>query len=392
MSQAKARPFDVDAPIEALADPVAQWLDWEARANLVGFRTSTRPVEVEVVSVPRQEVEIYVLHAAPAEILTRFIRGNRVLCARHPLNRDASVAWYHAPVAERWTARFTSSRTLAMRSPERGNALFSLKLATDYPHPDFHQPEKTRLREEALGVVQWARVVARVDAWLGPLESGALVGEVLVVLARGGESGFLVRDLRIFQDGHHYLPALSLPWVGRQIARLHGEPFDAFWARHYAERVGRTKAELFARYGLWFETPNPQNIVIQLDRRLRPTGRLLVRDLGDGECATDALESTQLPWTRMTSDLHPETRNSFWAFGEAGSHAVEPAILDAWYARHDVGYCAELARWFPSLAPDRAVAPERRLPWWNQMLRSERGAAAVRECFRAARWRGRVQA
>jgi hypothetical protein len=391
MSQA-LRVFDVDAPIQTLEDPVAQWLDWEAQANLVGFRTSTQPVQVDVVSVPAEALEIHVLPAAPAEIVGRFLRGDRVLFARHPLNRDASVAWYDAPVAERWSARFTSSRTLAMPGPESGAALFSLKLATDHPHPDFLQPEKTRLREEALGAVEWADLIARVDAALGPPRSCALIGEVLVALVRDAESGFLVRDLRLFQDGHHYLPALSVPWVGRQIARLHGEPFDAFWARHFAERVGRTKAELLARYGLWFETPNPQNVVIQLDRRLRPTGRLVVRDLGDGECATDAMESKQLPWSRLTAELRPETQNSFWAFGDAGSHAVDAATLELWYARHDAGYFGELARWFPGIAPELELAGERLLAWWNETLRSPRAALEVTGRFRAAMRRRRTQA
>ena len=47
-----------------------------------------------------------------------------------------------------------------------------------------------------------------------------LVREVLVVLERGGEAGVLVRDLRRFQTGGYFLPALSLPWVGRQIAEV----------------------------------------------------------------------------------------------------------------------------------------------------------------------------
>lgn len=39
------RAFDREATLELLADPVAQWLDWEEQANLIGFRVSTVPVE-----------------------------------------------------------------------------------------------------------------------------------------------------------------------------------------------------------------------------------------------------------------------------------------------------------------------------------------------------------
>jgi len=328
--------FDLDAPLEVAADPVAQWLDWEEQANLIGFRTSTRPVAVEVVAVPRSQVEVYVLPQAPEASLPLFLRGEQVLWARHPLNQDRSVAWFDAPVAERWDARFTSSRTLALPGPESGRRLLSLKLATDHPHPDFCQPEKTALREESLDAIGWTRVFARIDGRLGPLTSPLLVREVLVVLARGSESGFLVRDLALFQDGHHYLPALSLPWVGRQIPRRHGESFETFWERHFAVEVGRAKARLLARYGFWYATPNPQNVLIQLDRTLHPTGRLVFRDLGDGECATDAFECQSAPWSRFTGELRPETANSVWAFDACGPHSVEPETLRVWQTQHDL--------------------------------------------------------
>jgi hypothetical protein len=271
-----------------------------------------------------------------------------------------------------------------MPGPESGDALVSVKLATDHPHPDFYQPEKTKLREEALGAVDWGRVLARVDRQLGPMPRTRLVTEVLVVLERGGESGVVVRDLRLFQDGHYYLPALSLPWVGRQIASQHGEPFGPFWARHFAGPVGRSKAELFARYGLWYTTPNPQNVVVQLDRALRPTGRLVFRDVGDAECGTDAFQCGDAPWTRVTHDLRPETENSFWAFGEAGDASIDADLLQDWYRQHDAAYFAELARWFSELAPPPALDPGDRsatLDHWNRALRSDAGEAAVARRF-----------
>jgi hypothetical protein len=375
------RTFDANAPLELLDDAVAQWLDWEEQANLVGFRTSTTSVEVEVVAVPRDAVEVHVLSGAPQEILDRFLDTTTVLFPRHPLNRDSSVSWFDAPVAERWSGRFTASRTLAMSGPESGSALFSLKLATDHPHPEFHQAEKTKLREEAVGAVEWSSLLDRVDAMLPPLDATILVREVVVVLAKGQESGFMVRDLREFQNGRYYLPALSLPFVGHQIARINREALATFWGSAFASSAGRSKAELFARYGLWYETPNPQNIVIPLERDLRPTARLVFRDVGDGECATDAFESATAPWTRLVSDLRPETQNSFWAFGEAGENSIDAATLDAWYAEHDRAYYGELGRWFPSLAPDARLDASAKFEHWNQILRSDRGSEAVVERF-----------
>ena len=391
------RVFDPEDSFRLLADPVAQWLDWEEQANLIGFRATTVPVEVELSSIPRDALEIHVLPGAPEEILARVFRGDRVLCARHPLNQDPSVAWQTTPVAERWSARFTSSRTLAMYGPESGAGLFSLKLATDHPHPDFLQPEKTKLRAEAMDAVRWAHRLERIDALLPPLEGARLIPEILVVLEKGGEAGFLVRDLRFFQDGRYSLPALSLPFVGPQLARARGETLADFGRAHYAIPVGRGKAKLLLRYGLWFETPNPQNLLLRFDMGLRPLPEIVFRDVGDGDCATDANEATDRPWTKLTGDLRPETKNSFWAFGEAGENSIDAATLEGWYAAHDAAYFAELARALPEIAPTAAkgarapdLASSALLDHWNASLRSARGEEAVAAHFaREAARRGR---
>jgi hypothetical protein len=227
----------------------------------------------------------------------------------------------------------------------------------------------------------WCAPVDRIDALLGPDPSILLVREVVSLLVRGSETACLVRDLRPFQDGHHYLPALSLPWVGRQIARRHREPFAEFWGRHYAERVGRAKARLLARYGLWYETPNPQNVLVQLDRELRPTGRLLFRDVGDTYCATDAFEARELPWTRLRTDVRPETQNSFWAFGEAEECSIGASVLGNWYARHDRAYFAELAAHFPEAAPSRAKGAAELASAWSRGLRGAEGERAIEAGF-----------
>lgn len=378
---AAIRDFDPDRDLVLLPDPIEQWLDWEQQANLIGFRTDTHPVDVLLSEIDRNDLEIHVLPGAPPDIIERFVRDDRVLCARHPLNQDASIAWTTTPVDERWSARFTSSRTLAMYGAESGDSLFSLKLATDHPHPNFFQPEKTKLREEAVSAVDWVHQLVRIDALLGPLAGVELVMDVLVVLARGGETGFMVRDLRLFQDGNYSLPALSLPFVGRQIARQSGKAFDAYWAAYYARPVGMAKARLFARYGMWFETPNPQNLVVRFEPSLRPLPDIVFRDVGDGECGTDAFSCTDRPWTKLVNDLRPETRISFWAFGEAGAHSIDASTLEHWYAVHDDAYYGELARCFPAIAPAESVEPAARLEHWNRALRTALGEESVASYF-----------
>ena len=369
-----------DDPMVLLDDPIEQWLLWEEQANLAGFRTSTHPVPIEVAAVPRSAVSVRIATWPPAEILSRFIRADRVGFPRHPLNQDRSVKFSDLPAAERWVCRYTSSRTLVVVQP-RERALFSIKLATDRPHPDFHQPEKTKMREEVNDALVWVDLIARIDGMLGADPNLLVVKEVFGVLVPRSETAFLVRDLRAFQDGHHYLPALSIPWVGRQIARARGERFEDFWGRHYAEAVGRAKARFFVRYGLQYETPNPQNVLVQLDARLRPTGRVVLRDLGDANCATDARSCAEWPWTVLRHDLRPETKNSFWAFAEAGENSVDAATLEDWYGRHDLAYFDELARSFPLAAPLPGAADP--TAHWSKALRGAKGKRAVREGFSA---------
>jgi hypothetical protein len=135
-----------------------------------------------------------------------------------------------------------------------------------------------------------------------------------------------------------------VPFRGRAIARLHGERFEEFWSRNYAEPVGRAKAKLLVRYGLEYDTPNPQNLLVELDRRFAPTGVVALRDLGDTEPIVEDAPGGAVGWTRLLRDLRPETRNSFWAFDEAAEDSVSAEVLADWRERHDRAYLAEIAR------------------------------------------------
>jgi hypothetical protein len=353
-------------------------------------------VPIAVARVEPSAVEVQRVPGAPRALVERFLRPGHqggVRFPRHPLNRDTTVAFFAAKKAEEWIGRYTSSRTLVVRPRRAAAPLFSLKLATDHPHPDFAQPEKTRLREEAHDAMAWVRLLARIDRELGPPRRFHLVREVLAVLVPGTESGYVVRDLRAFQDGHRYLPALSIPWIGRQIARRHGADFAAFWGEHYAGPVGAAKGELLARSGLQYETPNPQNVLVQLDADLHPTGRILLRDMGDLLCASDAAAASGTPWTRLLADLRPETRNSFWAFDEAGDHSVPVAVLAEWFERHDRAYLGALAEHFPALAPAAGGSAETGYGHWSAALRD--GGTRIGDGFaaiRAARGRTRASA
>ena len=330
-------------PIFPPALAFAQWLLWEEQSNFAGFRTTTREVELEVARIARSRVEVRTAGPVARELGERVLSGDDVLFPKHPLNRDAGVAFREATPTERWRARFTSSRTLVIWDGGAARP-FAVKLATDHPHTNVCQPEKTKLREEVREALLFALHVRAVDARLGRDPALMLLMESIGVSVPDSETGMLVRDLAPLCDGHLYLPAFSIPFVGRAIAALSGESFAAFWGAGYAEPVGRAKAKLLARYGLQYQTPNPQNILVQLGARLRPTGTIVFRDLADTDFATDAARACGSDWTQLTAELAPETANSFWAFEQAPGSLADPATLAAWYVRHDRAYLEELRR------------------------------------------------
>jgi len=330
-------------PLAQSASCFAQWLLWEEQSNFSGFRTTTRWIDLEVARIERSRVEVRTAGPVARELAERVLCGDHVLFPRHPLNRDAGVAFRDVAPSERWRARFTSSRTLVVWDGDSARP-FAVKLATDHPHTDVCQPEKTRLREEVREALLFAEHVRAVDARLGRDPELLLLTESIGVSVPDSESGLLVRDLAPLCDGHLYLPAFSIPFVGRALAARSGESFAAFWGAGYAEPVGRAKAKLLARYGLQYQTPNPQNILVQLDARLRPTGTIVFRDLADTDFATDAARACGSAWTHLTAALAPETANSFWAFEQAPATPADLATLAAWHKRHDRAYIDELRR------------------------------------------------
>lgn len=91
----------------------------------------------------------------------------------------------------------------------------------------------------------------------------------------------MIRDVNVLNDGHYYLPGHSIPYVGEQLAKLNGLTIDQFMVDHYAGPVGRAYADMLLNFGLRPEYHNPQNVLIQLDRKLKPTGKIVFRDLSD---------------------------------------------------------------------------------------------------------------
>ncbi|MGZ3773288.1 MAG: hypothetical protein ACXVCY_05870 [Pseudobdellovibrionaceae bacterium] len=328
-------------------DGLKQWLSWEQNANFARFRKSAEPIDISTVPVEKSSVNIEVGNDVPVEIANLVNGGSNILWWRHPYNKSSKVPHINEPSGPVHIAGYmTSSRSLLI---DNGKYAVTVKLPVDYPHgpKGEYQGGKDDNKDDIDSALRRSNHIDKVDKAFGPDDRLLILRELMTVADVKTGNGFLFRDVTLLQDGHYYLPALSIPYVGREIAKLNNMPFEEFWQKYYGELLGQSKALLLARYGLQMETPNSQNMLIQFDRNLKPTGRLVFRDVSDSylveEVAAglgyeDALASDkQVDWG-FHNRLKPFWENSSWRMDEAGDLSVPWLTLKKWGLEHDKTY------------------------------------------------------
>lgn len=182
----------------------------------------------------------------------------------------------------------------------------SLKCGITYVGTDYQGGKKAKLEDDSIIAAMRSDYIVEVDKQLGKDTFSdpdlLILSEVLTIVEPGtsptafknGGDGFQVRDLRGLKADMIYFPPLSVPFVDTELKRLRkryevlcgsddtaAREWVAFWATRLAEPVGRAKALLMMRYGLQSMTPNAQNFLLELRSDLRPTGRVVLRDVGD---------------------------------------------------------------------------------------------------------------
>src|SRR5690606_6398310 len=107
------------------------------------------------------------------------------------------------------------------------------------------------------------------------------------------------------------------------------------------------KAKLLLRYGLQMETPNPQNILIQLDRDLKPTGKIIFRDVSDTffvKAVAKGLGYRDIMIEDMKHEYYPNVAlkpywsNSSWRLNKSKNRPIYGFQLEAWGLTHDKAY------------------------------------------------------
>ncbi len=330
--------------------PFEQWLIWEQEANFAEFRKDRRPIKVDFSLVSQKGIETTFLPDASTKLKEFIISGNKIRWFKHPYNTVESLPDAQEVSHGNVKAYLTASRSLALKV---GDEFYTIKMPTDYPHgpKGQYQPGKASTSEDILDGINRMNYFSRVDSEIGLDPNLILAKEVAMVADKKTGEGFLFRDLSFMKSGNYYLPALSIPYIGREIAEKNGVSVEEFWQKAYAELLGRSKAKLLLRYGAQMETPNSQNMLIELDKNLKPTGRLVFRDISDtvliegvatGLGEAGILKKDSENGVENSEIIQPYWSNSAWRFDEAGDKSFSKKTLIQWGHAHNMAYLKEI--------------------------------------------------
>ncbi len=328
-------------------DPVAQLMLWEQTSNQERWFKPTENIQLSYRKIEADDVIVRTESFTPKIIEAYFNIGENVRWLRHPLNTSVTVPYKDDPSQGRKKAFYSASRSMFTKIK---GSLFTFKLPTDHPHPNSRaQVGKADLNNDSIISMRRSKHIRTYDKLNKPAPELYILTEVISVASKQGNA-FSVRDLRPLQDGNYYLPAFSIPYAGREIAEINKTEFNQFWEKNYGELLGQAKAQLLLRYGLQMKTPNAQNWLVQLDKNMKPTGRMYMRDVADSNyvefvanhvgSAVEVQADRESDFTIMNS-LEPYWKNSAWQMDEGG---VSYDVLHSWGVTHDLAYVKTIAK------------------------------------------------
>jgi len=351
-----ARQRVIDVLGKLATEPMEQLVTWELTANLSAYREATDAVEVKFSHISKDKVDVEILDSdSPHEAVARFIASEHVVWPKHPYNTSDIVPYRLEPDVGSFPAFFSASRSMFVKTDS--GSWFSLKMGTNHPHRGERQETKADIKDDVAESVANSRYIERLDRELVQDPKLEILREVLSVKDLTTGNGYVIRDVTpLMQQGKYYIPAFALPFIGGKISQLQGEEFNSFWEKHYAQALGRSKAKLLLRYGLQMMTPNPQNMLIELDmsdgHTLKPTGKIVWRDTIDSHfvdfVARAIGQGAELDNPRWQGGhdtrLNPFADNSFWRLDIEGEHRLSSSIRTAWMKAHDQAYVDEIVQ------------------------------------------------
>lgn len=325
------------------SDPVEQMITWEQTSNTARWKKDENLIQAKVVRVPIENVQVRAGKDTPEELLNYFVQDT-VLWPKHPYNTNKAVPYFSTLGLQTLPLKFSASRSMFIRDPKL-KGLFSVKMPTTRPHGEVEmQYSKSDLTKSVIISRRRSEMISEIDNQIGLDPKFEVLTDKLSISDTKTGNGFVIRDLTPLDNGNYMLPAFSVPYAGREIAKHIGVPFKVLWKTYWAKSLGESKAKLLLRYGLQMKTPNAQNMLIELDKNLIPTGRMFFRDISDsalvGKIAEglgidEYLKADKESGYSTYDYLFPNWENSVWQMDEGGVDLVTSIV---WGSAHDNGY------------------------------------------------------
>ncbi len=182
-----------------------------------------------------------------------------------------------------FTGYQTASRSYIVEDPQK-SIQFSVKSSTNKTGGNW--ASKMQPVGEAIDSRMNADFLAKIQS-LKEFKHIIVMDEPAIIKLPAVDQAVVIRDLADLNSTESkslFVPGFSVlhEEMGRTIAVANGSVDPAaFWTEHYIKPVGRAMGEFAARTGMQFDSPHSQNFLVELDEKLKPTGRIVLRDLAD---------------------------------------------------------------------------------------------------------------
>lgn len=284
--------------------PVNLWALPPAVQRLLQYETLANPLsERSPVAVPMPHFEIpfkylvgdFAPYVDPQIRQELLFRKNGELYARWIINPE-DTKW-HLEIEEYFKKTYalqlqkgfyftgyqTASRSYVVENPER-TVRFSVKTSTNNTGGNW--TDKKQEATDAKNARIASDYIYEIEKHL-KFDNVIVLKETAALMLTHLNQGLIVRELGPINDNQaksFFIPGFSAlhSRVGSELAAANGSNKPAnFWTEHYIESTGRALGEFAARTGLSHDSPHSQNFLIEVDPRMRPTGRIVIRDLSD---------------------------------------------------------------------------------------------------------------
>lgn len=296
-----------------ISNNTQQLVNWETKANAISERSN------DIIRVEHYEIPLRLLEQDFESNLDSNIKNSLFFTK----NGETYVRWIINPEDSKWHLEvksflqkhkldsepkkffdgyLTASRSMILVNPTNG-ASFSLKVSTDKTGGKW--TDKKQTWADAKQVRNMNRYIQETLPKID-METLVIMDEPLALGIKDLDHGMIMRSLNdLPEDGHYYLPAFSAlhEVEGARIAKLNGSTDPSrFWDKHLNEPIAKAMAEYFAATGSWYDSPHAQNFLVELDRDMKPTGRIVLRDLGDTYILEDFVKNTKFAWITKNWD------------------------------------------------------------------------------------------